>query len=56
MSRRVCDAYYAGYDLWTALIKHQTHWLMRVGANVHLIDDLIPGRVTIDRRAGIVYM
>ena len=50
------DAYYVGYDLWTALIKHQTHWLMRVGANVRLIQDLIPGCVTIDRRAGIVYV
>lgn len=50
------DACYVGYDLWTALIKHQTHWLMRVGGNVRLIQDLIPGRVTIDRRAGIVYV
>ena len=50
------DAYYTGYDLWTALITHQTHWLMRIGGNVRLIQDLFPGRVQIDRRAGIVYL
>jgi hypothetical protein len=50
------DGYYVGYELWTALINHATHWMMRVGGNVRLITDLIPGRVTIDRRAGIVYI
>ena len=50
------DGYYVGYELWTALIENGTHWMMRVGANVRLISGLFPGRVTIDRRAGIVYV
>lgn len=50
------DGYYCGYELWTALIDAGTHWLMRVGGNVRLIRDLIPGRHAIDRRSGVVYV
>ena len=50
------DGYYVGQELWTALIGHGVHFLMRAGGNLRLIQGLIPGRSRVDERAGIVYV
>lgn len=48
----VADAGFVGYDFWNAILKQGHHFLVRVGANVRLLQDL--GYRT-EKKNGIVY-
>ena len=51
----VADAGFVGYDLWREIITSRRGFLIRVGANVELLEKLFPG-MEIERSGDIVYL
>jgi IS4 transposase len=52
----LADRLYFGHRLWLALHRRGIRFVIRVGANVHLIRDLMPDEtLDCDERSGVVY-
>lgn len=51
----VADAGFIGYDFWRSIIDNGRHLLIRVGANVRVLQTLYPGS-TVERQGDIVYV